>query len=114
MKRARGWFVRSLSLAALAGATFATACSSSDSNNVAVADAGADVDAAPPSDAASTVDANEAAAPVCDEGRRRCVGQDLQVCDTNAWVVLQSCLPGEWCDVAVGIFRPVDAGADGS
>lgn len=75
-------------------------------------DAGASVDGAStgalPNDAA--VDAPSVA--ICVEGRRRCMGHDLEICDEGAWVVLESCLDGESCDVAVGVCRAADAGSD--
>lgn len=95
-------------------ALFAIACAVGGENGT-VADAGALEESTPPSsDGALATDGAEAAAPACKEGRRRCVGLQLQVCDMGAWIELQTCVQGESCDVAVGICRPVDAGPDSS
>ncbi|AKU99052.1 hypothetical protein AKJ09_05716 [Labilithrix luteola] len=91
------------------------ACNENESSETAT-DAGGLSDVMKTSDDAASDSATDTAAPpVCKEGRRRCVGSDLQLCDDGGWVLLQSCLPGEWCDVAVGICRALgDAGPDSS
>jgi hypothetical protein len=95
-------------------ALFVIACAVGG-ENAAASDAGALEDGTTPSsDGALAADGAEAASPACNEGRRRCVGLQLQVCDVGAWIELQTCVQGESCDVAVGICRAVDAGPDSS
>lgn len=104
-----------LGIALVLGAFAAlAACSSTkDDAEPTPLDAGTSADAESTYDGATGLDGAVQAAPaVCTEGRRRCVGMDLQICDNGGWTLLQSCLAGEWCDVAVGICRMVDAGPD--
>jgi hypothetical protein len=92
-------------------ALFVVACAVGEENGTA--DAGAlEGGPSPSSDGALAADATEAASPACKDGRRRCVGLELQICDVGAWIELQTCVQGESCDVAVGICRAVDAGPD--
>ncbi len=91
----------------------AVACSVNEDRS-ATTDGGALPDVVTAEDAAVVEVSDAAAPPVCKEGRRRCVGPDLELCDGAGWILLQSCLAGEWCDVAVGICRAVDAGPDSS
>lgn len=88
------------------------ACTQNEASEAATDDGGLPDVATKSDDGANDAETDTAAPPVCKEGRRRCVGSDLQLCDDAGWVLLQSCLPGESCDVAVGICRPVDAGPD--
>ncbi|MEA2747919.1 MAG: hypothetical protein QOI41_2062 [Myxococcales bacterium] len=93
-------------------ALVAVACAVAADDGVANDAGAAEASTIPGPDGA--VDAAEAASLTCKDGRRRCVGPVLQVCDVGAWIELQTCLQGESCDVAVGICRPVDAGPDAS
>lgn len=93
-------------------AALVLACTQNEDSAAATEDGGLSDVATTSDDGANDAATDTATPPVCKEGRRRCVDSDLQLCDDGGWVLLQSCLPGEWCDVAVGICRAVDGGPD--
>lgn len=107
--RLRFFYASSAALSLLGTSAFFAACALSDDSDSSSPDASA-YEAALPEEDGRTPDATSGQ--ICREGRRRCVGLELEVCEGKRWISLQSCLPDEWCDVAVGICRMVDAGPD--
>lgn len=99
-------------VAASLSALLAVACAVAKDDGVTNDAGAAEASTIPGPDAA--IDAAEAASAACKDGRRRCVGLQLQICDVDAWIELQTCVQGESCDVAVGICRPGDGGPDAS
>jgi|CXWL01.1.fsa_nt_gi hypothetical protein len=110
-RRPFSWGLASGFAAAASALFVVAACSSTGGEQATGADAAVDGGPSPNGEDATAGDAGrDVVTPLCNVGRRRCVGLNLEVCETRGWVLLQPCTPQESCDVAVGICRFIDAG----